>query len=391
MPTNQRLALLTSLFLTASVAGSVPASAQTYTLKDLSVYGDSVAYDINNVGQVAGYTRGFYSNPQAFLYSNGKTQEIGTLTGPGFLNADKSEAYGINNSGSVVGVSDTSQHTPDGYAYQHAFLYADSHMTDLGTLGGSSSAAYAINSLGDVVGDAQEANFGSHAFLYRNGVMTDLGVLGAGAKGQGNSYATGINDAGEIVGNSDLYNADGDDLGFHAFLVKNGQMINLGANFEGRSFASGINRSGEVVGWGDDSFGHEHPLLWDDGQMMNLGLPEGYESGKANAINDQGEVVGALSGPDGKYSAFLWSNSKGYTILDNLIVNNPGWKFDPLSINDAGQVVGLGYYGGNHAFLLTPNPTAVPEASSVLTLGSLVFGLAGVLMYARRRSALHQS
>ena len=78
-------------------------AAVEYTVTDLGKLpggGNSFAYGgINASGQVAGlaYTA---ADLEAFLYSNGKMTDLGTLGGT------QSWAYGINASGQVVGESD---------------------------------------------------------------------------------------------------------------------------------------------------------------------------------------------------------------------------------------------------------------------------------------------
>ena len=75
--------------------------------------------------------------------SNPVIIDLGTLGGT------DSYAVDINDSGQVVGYSH-----PAGSGEYHAFLCATGVMTDLGTLGGNSSSASAINDHGQVVGDS---------------------------------------------------------------------------------------------------------------------------------------------------------------------------------------------------------------------------------------------
>jgi probable HAF family extracellular repeat protein len=81
--------------------------------------------------------------------------DLGTLPG-GY----ESIAYGINNRGQVVGYSTTAS------GEYHAFLWEDGEMTDLGTLGGAYSVAYGINSRGQVVGYSASASGENHAVLW---------------------------------------------------------------------------------------------------------------------------------------------------------------------------------------------------------------------------------
>ena len=76
--------------------------------------------------------------------------------------------FDINDKGEVVGFSRVSS------GQAHAFLYKNGIMYDLGTLGGIDSRANAINNRGDIVGQFTNADGSVHAFLYRDGQMVPL-------------------------------------------------------------------------------------------------------------------------------------------------------------------------------------------------------------------------
>ncbi|NBQ70248.1 MAG: PEP-CTERM sorting domain-containing protein [Nitrosomonadaceae bacterium] len=151
---------------------------------------------INNSGQVAGYSSSPYPGfgpSHAFITGpNGiGMTELGTLGGTDSI------AYDINDSGQVTG----SAHTASGD--EHAFITEPdgAGMTDLGTLGGLYSRAYAINDSGEVVGVATTAHGESHAFIFSHGGMTDLSLLApVVAAGWIDLYASSINNNGQIVG-----------------------------------------------------------------------------------------------------------------------------------------------------------------------------------------------
>ena len=233
---------------------------------------------INDSGQVAGDSS-MTSGTHAFLWTptapNGTT---GTITHLGDLpgGLDQSLGYDINAFGQVAGSSDA---PPKG---SHAFLWTPIKsnattgvMVDLGDLPGSSflSDAHAINGCGQVVGRGYPGSL-PHAFLStpstanaETGAMIDLGDLRGGA---GVSAAADINSQGWIVGggNSTLVQT--------AFLWlpttpngATGVMIDLNSVLDPISAAgwvfqdaTGINDSGQIVGYGRiNSAGYTHALL----------------------------------------------------------------------------------------------------------------------------------
>lgn len=213
---------------------------------DLGTLGgtESTAFDLNDLGQVVGYSRMGMNNPspistQAFVWQNE------TMTGLGTLGGSVSYAYGINNKGEIVGGADTgSQH--------HAFVWKDNIMTDLKTLGGTWSEAHDINEASQIAGVSEISDGFWRAFLYQNGSMQDLGTLGGDI-----SWAIEINNLGQIVGYSDLI--AGNDLSdfsdYRACLWENGGRVDLNTlideNFGWNLFSAyGINDLGQIVGEG---------------------------------------------------------------------------------------------------------------------------------------------
>jgi probable HAF family extracellular repeat protein len=118
-------------------------------LGSLSV--NSLAQDINDAGQVVGYSRDAAGVLRAFRYEAGTMHDLGLPAG-----ALGSEARAINGAGQTVGYV----YYPDGR--QVAFLHDGTAMHDLGALGGSRfSDAVAINSTGLVVGSSLDAAAGA--------------------------------------------------------------------------------------------------------------------------------------------------------------------------------------------------------------------------------------
>jgi len=314
--TMQRPTLVSSGALASaiSVLLSFPAHADppTYQIKDLGTLGGRFTEptDINDAGQVTGYSETADGQIRAFVYSDGELMDLGSLGGGGSL------ARAINEQGQVAGFSITST------GLAHAFLYDAGTMTDLGSLG-ASSFGNDLSNAGQVVGDADISTGQRHAASYASGEVADLGTLG-----DSSSSAVALNDAGQIAGTYQ------DARGTHAFLYSSCVMTDLMPGHVSTLVGKRvINGAGQVAGSYQADTG-TRGFLFQNGALTDLGTLGGDYT-DALAISGSGLITGISAGTDGTRHAFVYSFG---TMTD--VGTLGGTASIGYAINDAGTVVG---------------------------------------------------
>lgn len=342
-----RLHMLSRFIITALVVLCLPlatatAQTSTYIITDLGTLpGDtaSQAYYINNRGQVVGQSRNNMRS-RAFLYSNGTMSDISS-------GQQDSTATGINDAGQVAG-----------HTLSRAFIYSGGALTILATPNGALSKAYAINNSGQVVGVYGDFESYLNAFLYSEGAVIDLGRL-FGAR---ISYANSINNSGHIAGQ--IYTSYPSPVTAYAFLYSNGTVSKIIDN----GSACCINDSGQVAGtYSRDGF--FYAFIYSCGRVTDLGTLPGGKYSEAYGLNLRGQVVGSSrTATPNSARPFLYSDGVMHD-LNDLLPANSGWVLDRVfSINDGGQIVGIGTFSGqSRAVLLTPNATTPPSGPLLLT------------------------
>lgn len=264
---------------------------------------------------------------------------------------DLNIAYGINDAGQIVGNGHQwGDQTPRGFRFTPGYTDAGGdHPAVVDDLGLSINPL-GINGWGDVTGDYASPD-GNRAFVLSASGFQDLGVL---YPEHNFSRGKAINAFGQVAGFS------GTNPGyFRSFLYNPGTgMRDLGIikaerGGTSQSFANALNDQGDVVGYASAGGTSKHAYRWSAGVMQDLGTLGGSNS-SASSINNSGYVVGRSQISSTSESAFLFHSSLGMTNLEPLITNLPAalkgqLATDTLQINDAGQIMGWGY-------ILTPLP-----------------------------------
>lgn len=163
-----------------------------------------------------------------------------------------------------------------------------------------------------------------------------------------------MNGAGHIVGNSSA-----------GVGIWNGSsLIDLGLG--AGSYAYAINSRGDVAGSLNGAYGQ--PFLYTSGALRHAGpaLDEAFQAGRANGLNDLGQVAGEYATLGG--GGHAWVDANGSVGMLGTLSGMPTWSV-ATAINKRGQVVGGSTYEGardnwtGHAFLY--------QDGSMVDLGTL--------------------
>jgi probable HAF family extracellular repeat protein len=323
-----------------------------YFVTDLGTFGkNTYAYDINNAGQIVGASETDEGFGRAFVWQNGTMTPLPQPSGI------RSIGYGINESGRVAGAYENS-------SFQlHAAAWQGPTFSNLG--GGPYdpfySVAYTANELGTVVG-----NFRGHAVYW-----DVLGVIHELTTPVTTGGAQGVNNLGQIVGRYD-YTTNVS----HPFVWEGGVLTDLGTLGGPNGAAYDINDAGQIVGWADKTGGGQRGFRWSAGMIHDLGVLPGTSNSQAYDQNNLGQIVGAsgdnLSLPYNNRGV-LWDNGQVHDLTAML---PPGWQIiSAQAINDQGQIVGWGSFEGDsrvRGLLLTPVPEPAGISMAILATAHLV-------------------
>lgn len=387
-----------ALLLLVGAAGAEPPNDRQRTVYEVTLLPslggtESRGNSINERGWVAGYSNlPGDANRHATLWRNGTILDLGTLGNPSGNSSVPLD--GMNNSGTIVGISQTAEPEPEGELWScsiffpegtntglicRGFVWEEGEMRPVPTLGGNSGNngfATAVNERGQITGwaenDVEDPTcvppqvFQFRGFIWepRKERLTPLPPFGDGTSSTGNA----INGKGQVAGISGICdNAVGRFSAEHAVLWDKGEVIDLG-DLGGISWQTpwDINNSGDVVGFsnppGDDEgqfIAHAFFRAKEDGIVRDLGTLPGNAFSQAQGINDRGQVVGISHGGESDNRAFIWEEGKDDELVDlnTLAPDFDGVLIDARDINQQGQITGSATdpaTGETRAFIATP-------------------------------------
>lgn len=241
-------------------------------------------------------------------------------------------AEGLNDSGTVVGTWLCAGGSPV------AFTWTIGAPVPIPMPKGTrESQAFDVELVGCVLGnlDISGDEFGNLSFIFDGTTTILLPMLPQSDR----SEPTAINRNKQVVGG---WFGDGES---HAFHVEDDTVTNLGPLLgTPRGAATDINDAGQIVGWMGTSpltDGRAFVLDWDTGHVTDIGVFPGGVTGRAEAINARGEVVGSgvieLPNAARELRSFYWSPNGRITDLGLL----PGkTRCRVHDLNRFGQAVG---------------------------------------------------
>ncbi|MEL6815673.1 MAG: hypothetical protein AAFP03_12775 [Cyanobacteria bacterium J06598_3] len=305
----------------------------------------------------------------AFVPRRYQITDLGTLGGTSSL------AYGLNEVGDVVGVAE------DGEGISHAFVWSGGRMRALPDLG-FGGVAYDINSRGDVTGavdtgvdyvrpwDGRRSRVDNVAFWQldqgqldqrqlsqrqldqgQSNQLINLGNLGGFPRGEGRS----LSDDGWIVGTASapLQSVPEEDIWQRAFVaLPGGSALRDAESLLGdiRSFLFDVNGKKQAPGFSvsDNRGGPEvtQAGLWQfapDGSVQSITPLEPLEPDQTSValgINEAGEVVGRSATAEGQNVTVYWGADQTAPELLPVLSENPGSYVRAWQINDRSLVVG---------------------------------------------------
>ena len=330
------------------------------TVRDIGTLGGPTAnaQAINDLGQVTGSASIDPAGDISHAYRWSLATGMVDLSRPGGGN---SVGFDINAKGQVAGTAVFDLASGE---LARAFLWRPSSgMLDLGSFGGISFGS-ALNDAGTVVGESEVDNGGPNSQTAFRWTQT-TGIAPFGTLPSRFTVANDIDKAGRIVGATPF----SPDAIPHAFLWTQGTgLLDLTPGRSERTGATRINEKGLVIGNLIDFPVTFHGIIWSrEGGLVEIGAGQLDLDTSAVGLNKRNQVVGAFG-----QRAYVWTRSEGVVDLNTRIPHAPEGLvlIEGRDINDSGAIVARANTG---LVLLVPykaHSHAAPVAGPVKVTGA---------------------
>ena len=210
-----------------------------------------------------------------------------------------------------------------------------------GIFGYEPAVGLGINDLGHICGYNFDCNNDDQPFFWSPQTgRVELDIPPGFDEGR----ALDLNSKDQIVGQLRMNNVP------HAMLWQNDEVIELGippwGNF---SEARAVNETAQVTGmWGNSAIGPSHAFLWQGGVMLDLKLPMGPNHA-GNDVNSQGQITGWIGRSIlADVTAFIWDDGEvtdlgvipgGFTGMGMAINTQGDVAVQGLTLNDQNEVI----------------------------------------------------
>jgi probable HAF family extracellular repeat protein len=348
--------------------------ARYHVSKLPSLGGSSVAFSINDRGWAVGRSTNADGTRNATLWRNGILTNLGTLGGPDKNSVVRWQVKNVV--GIVTGIAQTDEADPNNEDWSCSaffggvnrkgfrcvgFRWRNGVMKALPTLGGTHGFAAGTNNWGYTVGWAenlvrdptcvapQKLQFRPVVWSPKDGHIRELPLPAGDTAGA----ATAINDRGQIVGISGICDqAIGRETARRAVLWERGEVKDIG-NLGGLAWhtPNAINARGDIVGFGNydpaDGINYKpHAFLKRPGRsIQDLGTlqkePGAYS--EAWGINEWRQVVGRSCDADNACLAFLWRNGTMVDLQTLAVSGDPLVFIAAYDIDNFGRISGQAF------------------------------------------------
>ena len=367
-------------------------TASADQIVDLGTLGGTwaVAMDINNRGEVVGFSETASGGGSAFIWTrqNGMTALPGLGTPVAINNHGQVVGYGFGREGyvwsreagarAIPTLSDADADCFNNYCtrlqfqpsdindhgqvvlYNWLIVYVWSSATGGTTpipFCGREFLAYGINNLGQVVGEADWKDFANWEIpgSSNRGYDPKAGVLWDPET----DSCRVLENAGWLATNAVAINDDG---------VVAGEGSAVASSFSYQRNLSGLPSPLRVTSAGGFDFSLLGTLGGYGGYTAGVAGTNGTVAGSGEAVNDRGDIAGFSYTASGARHAFVWTHNGGMKDLGTL----GGAESVAMGINAKGDVAGwsLDAAGNRRAVLWTKSGGSIPKSSGVASHAS---------------------